>query len=64
MHKQKIEWWYEIMLSKVRLNFLGIIIVNNVKYIQYNKNILKIRGIKLSILLDLSHKRGGRALWL
>ena len=62
MHEQEIKLGYKIMASEARLKILGIIILNNVKKIQ---NILKIRGVKWSILLDLFPKRGARApqLW-
>ena len=47
------------MPSEVRLKFLGIILLNNVKIIQNNKNILKLRGVKGSTLLDIFLKREG-----
>ena len=57
MHEQEIKLGYKIMLSKARLKNLGIIILNNVNKMQ---NILKTRGVKGSILLDLLPKRGAQ----
>ena len=57
MHEQEIKLGYKIMPSEVRLKNLGIIILNSVKKIQ---NILKITGVKGSILLDLFPVRGGQ----
>ena len=57
MHEQEIKLGYKIMPSEARLKILGIIILKNVKKIQ---NILKIRGVKGSILLDLFPKRRGQ----
>ena len=59
-HEQEIKLGYKIMLSKARLKNFGDNNLNNVKKIQ---NILKIRGVKGSVLLDLFPKRGARAPW-
>ena len=55
IHEQEIKLGYKIMPSEVRLKNLG---GNNILKIQ---NILKIRGVKGFILLDLFPKRGPRA---
>ena len=57
MDEQEIKLGYKIMLSEARLkNFWD----NNTKVCQKIQNILKIRGVKGSILLDLFPKRRGQ----
>ena len=57
MDEQEIKLGYKIMLSEARLKNFGD---NNTKVCQKIQNILKIRGVKGSILLDLFPKRRGQ----